>query len=34
MGVIDELEDLLGADRVRHHPLDLIIFAKDAGVTS
>jgi glycolate dehydrogenase FAD-linked subunit len=34
MGVIDELVDLLGADRVRHHPLDLIIFAKDAGVTS
>jgi glycolate dehydrogenase FAD-linked subunit len=34
MGIIDDLERLLGASRVRHHPLDLIIFAKDAGVTS
>lgn len=29
-----DLVDLLGADRVLHHPLDLIVFAKDAGVTS
>lgn len=34
MTVIDECVRLLGADRVRHHPLDLAIFAKDAGVRS
>jgi glycolate oxidase len=32
--VIDECVRMLGADRVRHHPLDLAIFAKDAGVRS
>lgn len=34
MSVIADLMRLLGADRVLHHPLDLIVFAKDAGVTS
>jgi glycolate oxidase len=33
MTLIPELEQLLGSDRVRHHPLDLVVFAKDAGVT-
>ena len=33
MTLIRELEELLGSDRVRHHPLDLVVFAKDAGVT-
>lgn len=32
MQLIDELIGTLGSDRVRHHPLDLLIFAKDAGV--
>jgi glycolate oxidase len=32
MHMIDELIGALGSDRVRHHPLDLLIFAKDAGV--
>jgi len=30
--LILDLEALLGSDRVRHHPLDLAVFAKDAGV--
>jgi glycolate oxidase len=30
--LIAELERLLGPGRVRHHPLDLLVFAKDAGV--
>jgi len=30
--LISDLETLLGPDRVRHHPLDLAVFAKDAGV--
>jgi glycolate oxidase len=33
MALIHELEELLGSDRVRHHRLDLAVFAKDAGVT-
>lgn len=33
MALIPELVALLGPDRVRHHPLDLVVFAKDAGVT-
>ena len=33
MILIDELVALLGPDRVRHHPLDLEVFSKDAGVT-
>ncbi|GMQ97951.1 MAG: FAD-linked oxidase C-terminal domain-containing protein [Acidimicrobiia bacterium] len=32
MTFISDLEALLGSDRVRHHPLDLAVFAKDAGV--
>jgi glycolate oxidase len=32
--LIAELERLLGPERVRHHPLDLLIFAKDSGVVS
>jgi glycolate oxidase len=34
MTVVEELQALLGEDRVRSHPLDRAIFAKDAGVTS
>jgi glycolate oxidase len=34
MPIIDALVDLLGESRVRHHPLDLAVFAKDAGVVS
>jgi glycolate oxidase len=34
MSLITELVAILGEDRVRHHPLDLAVFAKDAGVTS
>jgi glycolate oxidase len=33
MTLIDELTALLGFERVRHHPLDLVVFSKDAGVT-
>jgi glycolate oxidase len=33
MALIPELTDLLGSERVRHHPLDLIVFSKDSGVT-
>jgi glycolate oxidase len=32
MTLIDDLERLLGPERVRHHPLDLVVFAKDSGV--
>ena len=32
MPLVDELESLVGADRVLHHPLDLLVYAKDAGV--
>ncbi|MGI9666816.1 MAG: FAD-binding oxidoreductase [Acidimicrobiia bacterium] len=32
MALIQDLETQLGADRVLHHPLDLTVFAKDAGV--
>jgi len=32
MLLIDELLSLLGPERVRHHPLDLAVFSKDAGV--
>jgi len=32
--LIDDLERLLGPERVRHHPLDLVVFAKDSGVVS
>lgn len=34
MPLIADLERLVGSDRVRHHPLDLAVFAKDAGVVS
>lgn len=34
MSLITELVAVLGDDRVRHHPLDLAVFSKDAGVTS
>jgi len=34
MTLVGELTALLGDSRVRHHPLDLLMFAKDAGVTS
>jgi len=30
--VIEELIALIGAERVRNHPLDLVVFAKDSGV--
>ena len=33
MTLIDELNSLLGSERVRDHPLDLEVFSKDAGVT-
>ncbi len=33
MTLIDELTALLGPERVRHHPLDLVVFSKDSGVT-
>ena len=33
MELLDDLTRLLGNDRVLHHPLDLIVYAKDAGVT-
>ena len=32
MDLIADLDALLGAERVLHHPLDLEVFAKDAGV--
>jgi glycolate dehydrogenase FAD-linked subunit len=34
MNLVGDLGDLLGPERVRHHPLDMAVFAKDAGVTS
>ncbi|MFV2001334.1 MAG: FAD-binding oxidoreductase [Acidimicrobiia bacterium] len=34
MAFIADLETLLGPDRVRHHPLDLAVFAKDSGVVT
>jgi glycolate oxidase len=34
MELIADLERVLGSDRVRHHPLDLVVFAKDSGVVS
>ncbi|MEN8238742.1 MAG: FAD-linked oxidase C-terminal domain-containing protein [Actinomycetota bacterium] len=34
MTLIDDLERLLGTERVRHHPLDLAVFAKDSGVVA
>jgi len=34
MTLIADLETLLGSDRVRHHPLDLAVFAKDSGVVA
>ena len=33
MTLIEELVALLGSEGVRHHPLDLVVFAKDSGVT-
>ncbi|MCB1246943.1 MAG: FAD-binding protein, partial [Acidimicrobiia bacterium] len=33
MGLVEDLVTVLGGDAVRHHPLDLAMFAKDAGVT-
>ncbi len=32
MPLIEDLERLLGCERVRHHPLDTVVFAKDSGV--
>ncbi len=32
MSLTSDLERLLGPGRVRHHPLDVAVFAKDAGV--
>ena len=34
MTLLSDLERLLGSQRVRHHPLDLAVFAKDSGVVS
>jgi len=34
MTLIADLERLLGPERVRHHPLDLAVFAKDSGVVT
>jgi glycolate oxidase len=34
MTLIDDLISIVGESRVRHHSLDLAVFAKDAGVTS
>jgi glycolate oxidase len=34
MTFISDLVDAVGADSVRHDPLDLAVFAKDAGVTA
>ena len=34
MTLITDLERLLGSQRVRHHPLDRAVFAKDSGVVS
>jgi glycolate oxidase len=34
MTLIDELIGIVGESRVRHHPLDLAVFAKDGGVAS
>jgi glycolate oxidase len=34
MSLVADLERLLGPDRVHHHPLDLAVYAKDAGVRS
>ncbi|MGA9595739.1 MAG: FAD-binding protein, partial [Acidimicrobiia bacterium] len=33
MSLIDELQAILGPDRVRSHPLQLRVYNKDAGVT-
>ena len=33
MDLVGELVALLGPDRVRHHPIDLAVFSKDAGIT-
>jgi glycolate oxidase len=34
MDLIDELVGIVGEQRVRHHPLDLAVFAKDSGIFS
>jgi glycolate oxidase len=34
MTLIEDLVALLGPERVRHHPLDRVVFSKDAGVTT
>jgi len=34
MDLIAELQDVVGPDRLRHHPLDLHVFSRDAGVTA
>lgn len=34
MSLVDALVEIVGPDRVRSHPLELLIFAKDAGVSS
>ena len=34
MTLVADLERLLGSERVRHHPLDLAVFAKDSGVVT
>jgi glycolate oxidase len=33
MALVDDLRSTLGSDRVRSHPLELIVYDKDAGVT-
>ena len=33
MTLVDDLTGILGADRVKHHPLELRVYDKDAGVT-
>jgi glycolate dehydrogenase FAD-linked subunit len=34
MDLVEALESVLGRGRVKHHPLDLLVFAKDAGITA
>ena len=34
MTLVDDLQAILGSDRVLAHPLELLVYAKDAGVTA
>jgi glycolate oxidase len=34
MSLVEELEAILGSDRVHSHPLELLVYNKDAGVTT